>query len=147
MSSSALASQFDSIAFPLPSGAGHAARRSPARPAAPRQSVSCPGLPRQEAAVPVAASVAVADGAGMPARAAASLPVRQAGRVAGSLMGSLPGKPQKGIPLQASAQGALSSVHRAAAVSFRQKCTDVLLIAVWAALIPGFMWLGHYAGF
>jgi hypothetical protein len=35
----------------------------------------------------------------------------------------------------------------AGTVSFRQKCVDVVLLGMWAALIPGFMWLGHYAGF
>lgn len=34
-----------------------------------------------------------------------------------------------------------------AGVPVRQMVTDVLLVAMWAALIPGLMWLGAAAGF
>lgn len=37
----------------------------------------------------------------------------------------------------------LSAPH----VSFGQMISDVALVAVWAAIIPGFLWLGHAAGF
>ncbi|MVW72310.1 hypothetical protein [Bordetella sp. 15P40C-2] len=33
------------------------------------------------------------------------------------------------------------------ALSLRQKVVDILLVAVWGALIPGLMWLGAAAGF
>ncbi len=31
--------------------------------------------------------------------------------------------------------------------SFKSKIADVLLLAFWGAMIPGFMWVGSAAGF
>ncbi|MBZ1349453.1 hypothetical protein KZZ10_02240 [Alcaligenaceae bacterium LF4-65] len=33
------------------------------------------------------------------------------------------------------------------APSLKSKVADVLLLAFWAAMIPGFMWVGSAAGF
>lgn len=32
-------------------------------------------------------------------------------------------------------------------LSFKSKVADVLLLAFWGAMIPGFMWVGSAAGF
>ncbi|HYG44364.1 MAG TPA: hypothetical protein VEA17_15700 [Bordetella sp.] len=54
-----------------------------------------------------------------------------------------------GIDTQAAHSQSLGTVAHAArqGVSMRQMVVDVLLVAMWGALIPGLMWLGAAAGF
>ncbi|CAK7068187.1 hypothetical protein NJI34_16390 [Pseudomonas sp. S 311-6] len=134
MSSSALVSQFDSIAFPLSGGvssSGGANRRPVARQAAAVRPVAttAPVAPadRQVAAGQSSGAVAVAP-------VAVCMPVDRA-VAAGELAAAV------------SMGGTQAFRSIAGTVSFRQKCVDVVLLGMWAALIPGFMWLGHYAGF
>lgn len=137
MSSSALASQFDSIAFPLAAGAAQAVRRPVTHRPAARSLAAVPAVAR-----PIEASQeAVAHAAAPVALPGTGRQVRQAGQRAAGHVGMAAHQ----HPL--SALGSISSQRHAGTLSFKQKLTDVLLIGVWAAMIPGFMWLGHYAGF
>lgn len=47
----------------------------------------------------------------------------------------------------ASALGLGAHVNGAAELTRRQMLGDVVLVAVWAAIIPGVLWFGHAAGF
>jgi len=83
--------------------------------------------PLQPAAVPVQPS--------LPARAARpAVPAQSAPAVA--------------IETQAAHSQSLGTVAQAAqTVTLRQMVVDILLVAMWGALIPGLMWVGAAAGF
>jgi len=57
--------------------------------------------------------------------------------------------PAMALDAQAAHSQSLGTAARAAgqAVTVRQMVVDVLLVAMWGALIPGLMWLGAAAGF
>jgi hypothetical protein len=84
-------------------------------------------------------------GVGMTGQAAMPAELRR-GPQSESLAPSLPTSVAASLPasLHASVAGTASA---ATDVSLRQMVVDVLLVAMWGAMIPLFMWLGSAAGF
>lgn len=138
MSSSALVSHLDSIVFPLPVPASAPMRRP--RPAVAIVPSSTPFVesPDSRLVAPHVASELGASASSIPGSRVVgvargpSVPVAKLGQVV--------------VPLETIGGVALSS-SLSGGLTLRRQCVDVLLVGVWAALVPGFMWLGHYAGF
>ncbi len=88
------------------------------------------------------------------------------GKVSGKLAGRLTGKwpfrpaPQPHVPADTSTTGGqgrpvpdaghaipVGNPAQAGEVTVRQMVTDILLVGMWGAMIPGLMWLGATFGF
>ncbi|WP_454689463.1 hypothetical protein [Achromobacter aloeverae] len=92
-------------------------------------------------------------------------PGKLPGRLAGKLTGKWPFRPapQDQVPAGRGAEGAVGDTARPAPasspaipagnparggeVSVREMVTDILLVGMWGAMIPGLMWLGAALGF
>lgn len=98
--------------------------------------------PRTAHPAALAPSPAMARPAGVAAPAPAAAPAADAFEVQGVRSAGARGQ-------QAAHSQSLGTAAQAASagVPVRQMVTDVLLVAMWAALIPGLMWLGAAAGF
>jgi len=57
------------------------------------------------------------------------------------------GSPAARAPVADEARSLGGRAPLTVALSWRQKMGDVLLVAMWGAIIPGVLWFGHAAGF
>ncbi len=108
-----------------------------------RRPVASRPTARPGAFVPQAANPAGAvDRQGVPSRRCDTAASDNAGRVTaiqgGEAFAALGSLAAGGVSAQAQAGAQLTR---------RQMLGDVALVAVWAAIIPGMLWLGHAAGF